>query len=140
MKMLLNLTYFLLVTLYFVKSCEFLPQEHRTVGVGISGCWPTTINEQQVLVEHKLSKKEANDKAHQAIAEDPENTICERAWWLFQGWTIKCTRAPFRGFDCGSGTHDVMWSTQKYKARRRGNLIPTEELDYYRDFLGITHC
>ena len=93
-----------------------------------------------ILVEHKLSKKEANDKAHQAIAEDPENTICERAWWLFQGWTIKCTRAPFRGFDCGSGTHDVMWSTQKYKYQWRGAFIPTEELDYYRDFLGITHC
>ena len=51
MKMMLNLTYFLLVTLYFVESCEFLPQEHRTVGVGQSGCWPKTINEQQVLGE-----------------------------------------------------------------------------------------
>ena len=69
------------------------------------------------LVEHKLWKKDANRKAEEAIAEDPENTICERSWWIFQGWTIKCTRAPYRGLDCGSGVHGVMWSKNKYKWR-----------------------
>ena len=51
--MMLNLTYFLLVTLYFVESLPRLDPslEHRTVGVGEPGCWPKTINQQQVLGE-----------------------------------------------------------------------------------------
>ena len=152
MKMLLNLTYFLLVTLYYVESLPLERRldpslEHRTVGVGHPGCWPKTINEQQVLgefdqkfkgkfetdltfsflVEENLWKNEANRKAQQAIAEDPENTICERAWWLFKGWTIKCTRAPYDGLDCGSGVHNVMWSKEKF--HYRAPLIATEELN-----------
>ena len=138
----LKLAYFLLVTLCYVESCSIDPSwkdKHRTVGIGHYKCWPKTINEQQVLgefdqknqrriwnrlnfffiflVEHKLWKKDANRKAEEAIAEDPENTICERSWWIFQGWTIKCTRAPYRGLDCGSGVHGVMWSKNKYKWR-----------------------
>jgi len=123
--MMLKLTYFLLVTLYYVES---LPLEHRTVNVGFQSCWPKTINEQQVLVEHKLWKSEANRKAQEAIAEDPENTICERAWWIFKGWTIKCSRAPFRGFDCGTGIHGVLWSKEKYYAREALNHAATDEL------------
>jgi len=56
--MMLKLTYFLLVTLYFVESLPVepewlrpLPLEHKTVAVGHSGCWPTSINDQQVLGE-----------------------------------------------------------------------------------------
>ena len=54
--MILNLTYFLLVTLYYVESLPLERRldpslEHRTVGVGHPGCWPKTINEQQVLGE-----------------------------------------------------------------------------------------
>ena len=84
-----------------------------------------------ILVEHKLWKSEANRKAQEAIAEDPENTICERAWWIFKGWTIKCSRAPFQGFDCGTGVHDVLWSKEKYddSHRKAFNHVATDELD-----------
>ena len=56
--MMLKLTYFLLVTLYYVESLPVepewlrpLPLEHKTVNVGFNSCWPKTINEQQVLGE-----------------------------------------------------------------------------------------
>ena len=70
-----------------------------------------------ISAESKLSKTQADRKAQQAIAEDPENTICERAWWIFRGWTVKCSRAPYQGLDCGSGTHIVEWSRDKYRWR-----------------------
>ena len=83
-----------------------------------------------ISVEHKLSKREANRKAQEAIAEDPENTICERAWWIFQGWTIKCSRALFQDFECGSGVRSVLWSKEKYYYPRGAwNLAITDELD-----------
>merc|ERR1712013_510382 len=136
-KIMLKLKYFLLVTLYFqllnVESAPLGPiigsafpssflLADTGVGVGnlnvnlaSSGCWPKTIHDQQVLAESKLSKTQAERKAQQAIAEDPENTICERAWWIFRGWTVTCSRAPYQGLDCGSGTHIVEWSIDKYR-------------------------
>merc|ERR1712013_246911 len=120
-KMMVKLKYFLIVTLslYFqLFNVESAPLEPITVsvvsaliglagtGVGVrnlyvnlasSGCWPKTIHSQQVLAESKLSKTQADRKAQQAIAEDPENTICERAWWIFRGWTVTCSGHPIRG-------------------------------------------
>ena len=64
--------------------------------------------------EDGLSKTEANLKVELEIARDPENTICEKAWWLFYGWTIKCMRSEFRGLSCGAGTHIVEYSRNKY--------------------------
>ena len=81
-------------------------------------------------MEDNLWKSEANRKAQEAIAEDPENTICERAYWFLQGWTIKCSRAPFREFKCTSGVRSVLWSKEKYYYPRGAwNLAITEELD-----------
>ena len=82
-----------------------------------------------ISAEDGLSKTVADRKAQKAIAEDPENTICERAWWIFKGWTIKCTTAPFWGLDCGTGVHGVLWSKEKYSAREALNHAATEELD-----------
>ena len=64
-----------------------------------------------------MSKSDANEKIEQEIAKDPENTLCERAWWIFYGWSIKCMRTEYRGLSCGSGTHFVEWSKEKYMYR-----------------------
>ena len=77
----------------------------------------TQTNFLTISAEEGLSKTAAIRKAEEAIAEDPENTICHRAWWLFSGWTVSCSRAPYKGLDCGSGTHIVEWSRDKYKWR-----------------------
>ena len=76
-----------------------------------------SINFLTILAEDGLSKTVADRKAQKAIAEDPENTICHRAWWLFSGWTVACSRAPYQGLDCGSGTHIVESSRDRYKWR-----------------------
>ena len=62
-----------------------------------------------------VSKEEAVTAAHKAIAEDPENTLCARAWWLFNGWNVKCTRKTFPGLGSGAGTHIVEYDQTRYQ-------------------------
>ena len=65
-------------------------------------------------VEDSLSKGDALRRIQREILLDPENTLCERAWWLFYGWTVKCMRTQYQGLSCGKGTHYVEWSKDKY--------------------------
>ena len=124
-KMMLKIT-FLLVTLCYVESLE-----HKTVAVGHYTCWPTSIQDQPIVLEEEgLWKSEANEKAKEAIAEDPVNTICSRTYWFLQGWTIVCSRAPFQSFRCEAGIRSVLWSKEKYYYPRGAwNNRIDEELD-----------
>merc|ERR1711887_12682 len=107
--------------------------EHKTVAVGHYTCWPTSVGDQPVVLdEDGLWRSEANEKVKDAIAKDPENTICSRTYWFLQGWSVKCSRAPFRSFRCEAGIRSTMWSKEKYYYPKGGawnNRIHEELLD-----------
>merc|ERR1712115_715212 len=107
-KMILKLKFqhFFLVTFCLTLS------KVKSVQLNI-GCWPSNINS-GFLSKDGLSETSANKKMNAAIEEDPGNTICEKAWWFLYGWTIKCTREPFNGIDCGSGTHVLVFNREYY--------------------------
>ena len=87
------------------------------VNIAKSGCWPKDIDGDAFLKKDSLSEDDAQWHIHTEIAKDPENTLCERAWWLFYGWSIKCTRKAYHGIDCGSGYHYLEYSRDSYKWR-----------------------
>merc|ERR1712053_22625 len=78
-------------------------------------CWPKGIDDDSFLIKDSLSESEAISQIEKAILEDFQNTLCERTWWFLYGWTIKCTRKPYRGIDCGSGAHIMEYSQNWYK-------------------------
>ena len=67
--------------------------------------------------ERGLSRNEASKKAREKITENPEETVCERAYWFLKGWTVKCTRSSFEGLSCGSGIHILEYSKHKYESK-----------------------
>jgi len=85
------------------------------VNIAKSGCWPKDIDQDAFLKEDSLSLSDAQYKIHTEILKDPKNTICERAWWFFYGWSIKCTWKAYHGIDCGSGYHYLEYSRDSYK-------------------------
>merc|ERR1711952_85955 len=103
------------VTLYF-QVLNIVSGEQEPVE-SLFGCWPSNINTDKVLDEDGLSWNEAYKKTREKIAENPEETVCERAYWFLKGWTVKCTRAQYEEVSCGSGIRVLEFSKHKYKSK-----------------------
>ena len=90
---------------------EVFIQSGSAIAAADRGCWPRHIDRDLFVSKYEDDPQEAE----RTIAQDPRNTLCERAWWLFKGWYIKCTRRQYRGLDCGFGTHQLLVDTTRYR-------------------------
>jgi hypothetical protein len=48
------------------------------------------------------------------VEEDPHRTLCQKTYWLFVGYTVKCTRQDYVGVECGHGNHVLGYDGDKY--------------------------
>ena len=61
-----------------------------------------------------LSECEAISKVSYLIGQNPQNVLCEVTYWFFSGWTVKCTKSPYLGVDCGEG-HRILYFDASFK-------------------------